>query len=384
MSEPKRGLPPVLLLGGLENALAVVRSLGKKKIPVIVSAKERCPALLSRFCKHRLIIPADQKAETFWENLLLRRNRDLREAVLFPCNDEAVAFLATHREELEQAYILDDFSPAIHQAMLDKQKTLELARSVGCPIPRFWKVEAAEDVELVRKDVLFPVLVKPIHSHQFQQVLGKKFFVVNSERELKERTSLALQHNLRIMVCELIPGLDSVVQSSYYTYIDREGKALFRFTKRVIRRYPLFGGPASSHLTQWLPETAEMGERFFRGIGFRGLGNVEFKRDPRDGLLKIIECNPRFTAAHELLVRCGMDSAYIIYCKLTNHPLPPVDSYQEDIGLWYLLRDLKALRQLGRQGDLSIGDWLRSVARRQAFPYFRLGDPYPFLGVALA
>ena len=38
-------------------------------------------------------------------------------------------------------------------------------------------------------------------------------------------------------------------------------------------------GGGCYHETKWLPETAELGRRFFTGIGFRGMGNIEFKRD---------------------------------------------------------------------------------------------------------
>jgi len=377
--------PPILVLGGSENALAIVRSFRKKNIPVSVSSGAGCPAFRSRWCRRQDLLLPGQPAKAHWEKLLLGPDdAGFRGSVLFPCSDEGVAFLADHRQDLERMYILDDFDPDIHRSMLDKQKTLELARSAGCPAPGFWKVNTLEDLEPVRSSAAFPAIIKPIHSHLFQHVLGYKLFVVNSDQELMDKATLALKHGLRIMVCELIPGLDSDVTSSYYTYIDRSGKGLFRFTKRVIRRYPSFGGLASLHTTQWLPETAEMGERFFRGIGFQGLGNVEFKRDPRDGLLKIIECNPRFTAAHELLVRCGMDTAYIIYCSLTNRPLPRVDSYVENLCLWYPGRDLKALIHMRQDGEITVTQWLRSLARRQVFPLFRVSDPWPSIRRALS
>lgn len=377
-------MPPVLLLGGLENTLSIVRSFRKRNIPVSVSAETGCPALRSRFCARRYVVPPGQTPEAYWGDLLLGGDgAGLRGSVIFACGDDGVAFLADHRSELERSYILDDFLPEVHRAMLDKQRTLELARSAGCPVPRFWKVDAPGDLEPVRRAVAYPAIVKPIHSHLFQRVLGKKLFVVNSDAELEEKASKAMSHGLGVMVCELIPGLDSEVQSSYYTYIDRSGRGLFRFTKRVIRRYPSFGGLSCLHTTEWLPETAEMGERFFRGIGFRGLGSIEFKRDPRDGLLKVIECNPRFIAPHELIVRCGIDSAYLIYCRLTDRPLPRVDSYRQDLSLWYPVRDFKTLVHMRRRGEITVARWLRSVARRHVFPYFKLSDPWPSLGQAL-
>lgn len=383
MPEFQPEAPPVLILGGFQNSLAIVRSLRRNSISACVSASAGCPAMRSRFCQRRYTIPPNEPAESFWGDLLLGgRRSDVRGSVLFACDDYAVAFLAKHHAELKPDYILDDSIPGLQLAMLDKQKTLELARSAGCAVPQFWKVETLEDLKTIHSRVNFPIMIKPIHSHMFESAVGRKFFVANTHQELTERARQALDRGLRIIVCEIIPGSDSVVTSSYYTYIDSEGEQLFRFTKRVLRRTPSLGGQAVLHMTQWLPETAEVGERFFRGIGFRGLGNIEFKRDPRDGQLKVIECNPRFTAPHELLVSCGMDTAFLIFCRLTGRPLPSAKSYRENLFLWYPVRDLKD--QLKGRHGLSARDWLRSVCNwNTVFPYFKLEDPWPSVALSL-
>lgn len=383
MSAPQPESPPVLILGGFENSLSIVRSLSSKNIPVRVSALEHCPALKSRFCKARFVVPPNESEESLWGDLLLGGGRpDLQGSVIFACDDFAVEFLANHRAELEQYYILDDSIPAMQLNMLDKQKTLELARSAGCAVPQFWKVDTPEDLEPIHCSVNFPVMIKPIHSHSFQSALGKKFFVVHSHQELDERVKQVLDRWLKIMVCEIIPGPDSEVQSSYYTYIDRQGEPLFRFTKRVIRRTPSFGGQSILHVTQWLPETAEVGERFFRGIGFRGMGQIEFKRDLRDDQLKVIECNPRFTTAQELLLRSGIDAAFLIYCRLTGRPVDSPKSYAENLFLWYPVTDFKS--QLKGRNGLSTSDWLHSVFHwNTIFPHFKLEDPWPSFALGL-
>ena len=77
-------------------------------------------------------------------------------------------------------------------------------------------------------------------------------------------------------------------------------------------------------MTDRNPEVAELGLRFFQGVGLRGLANVEFKRDARDGRLKLIECNHRFTAPTGLLRAAGMDLPLFVYNRLTGRPLPAV------------------------------------------------------------
>jgi len=371
---------PVLLLGGQENALSLVRSLGGRGVPVRVAASPSCVALKSRFCAGAYPTPAGCDRKEHWGELLLGGSRpELRGSAVFPCCDDSIEFVVDHRSELERHYLLDDHVPGMALAMLDKRRTLDLARAAGCPVPGHWEVKTIEDIERIEGEVMFPVLIKPILSHVFQRHYGhKKMLLVHDFPELVASAREAIGRGLEIMVCEMIPGPDDLLQS-YYSYIDAEKNSLFHFTKRIIRRSPVNFGRATYHITEWIPEVAEMGQRFFREIDFRGLGNVEFKRDPRDGQLKVMECNARFTAAQELLTACGMDIGWIIYNHVTGGEVPRIESYREHLRLWHPSEDLDSFRELHSSGMLSLPGWLRSIAHRQVFPYFRATDPLPAL-----
>jgi predicted ATP-grasp superfamily ATP-dependent carboligase len=132
-------------------------------------------------------------------------------------------------------------------------------------------------------------------------------------------------------------------------------------------------------VTDWNPEVAALGLRFFQGIGLRGLACVEFKRDPRDEVLKLIECNHRFTEPNELLTRAGLDLATLVYNRLTKRPLPKLDSYREGICLVKPWEDILAFRQLRKSGELSWSEWLLSRAAPTSFLYFKWWDPMPWV-----
>jgi len=370
----------VLILGGQENALAIARSLGARGVPVSLSASQPCWALRSRYCTRRYIVPRRESAADYWDNLLLG-NTDapaLEGSVLFACSDEAIEFMSSRREQLALRYVLDDHVASQQISMLDKSETIRLAAQVGIPTPKQWPVQKASDVDAILPSLDFPVLLRPIHSHKFQRVFRKKLFIVRDANELRAKVVEVAAHGLQMIVCELIPGPDDLL-SSYYTYIAPDGHHLFHFTKRIVRRSPPNFGLGSYHATEWLPHTAEMGKRFFCGIGFRGLGNIEFKRDPRDGQLKLIEVNARFTAVQELLVRAQMDIAWIIYRHVTGSVVPTVNGFKEDLRLLYFLDDFDAYRDLRALGQLSFLSWVRSISRPQVFPYFSFHDPKPAL-----
>ncbi len=266
-----------------------------------------------------------------------------------------------------------------------RKKTLELAQNAGVGAPQFWQVDCEEDLEGVRHSVQFPVMVKPLLSHKFIEVFGRKLFIIeNSFDELAEKVRLSWKNNLPVMIVEMIPGPDSLL-SSYYTLIDTEKKFLFDYTKCVIRRYPVNRGLGCYHKSEWLPDTAAAGRKFFEAIGFTGLGNIEFKLDLRDNQLKIIESNARFTAAHELITQSGAPIDLIYYCAATGQPAPRFGAYRGDLTYWYGLRDFLAFLELRRNGQLGFIEWIKSLfPLNHVAPLHSLSDPFPTVGAYAA
>ena len=369
---------PLLLLGGKENTLSVVRHLGGIGVTVRVSGPPSCWALKSRFCTEAFPVPKGMTQHDYWSTLLLGNDGRLNGHMLWALSDDAIEFLNRNRSRLAARYILDDTDADLQRDFLDKMKTLDLARAAGIDAPRHWVAKTEQDLGALRGNVTFPVMVKPVQSHSFIKVFGKKLFIVEQGMdELEAQIRKAWDHGIAVFVVEMIPGPDSLL-SSYYTYRSRDGRRLFNFTKSVIRRWPVNRGNACYHKTGWLPETAAAGARFFDNVGLRGLGNIEFKRDPRDGKLKIIEVNARLTAAQELVRRAGVPIDLIIYCHLTKQPLPDFTMSSEELRLWYPLRDFLGFVELWRKGQLSPWGWLKSIAGgKHVSMLMSLKDPMP-------
>jgi predicted ATP-grasp superfamily ATP-dependent carboligase len=104
---------------------------------------------------------------------------------------------------------------------------------------------------------------------------------------------------------------------------------------------------------------------------------VEFKQDERDGRLKLIECNARFTDANEQVRVAGIDLALIAYNGARGLPLPTVDSFRDHLAMWFPLEDLRALREYRRHGELTTAAWLKTLAHRQALSVFWWRDLKP-------
>ena len=372
---------PAVLLGGAMNGLSVSRTLWRMGIPVDVldDGVSESTVRYSLRCRRHVPLQPGGKPGEQWLSYLLA---EAEPSVILPCCDDGLELIARHRAELEHAgHRPAPANDEVVLALLDKARTYDLARAAGVPAPRTRALTCRDDLATV-EDFLFPAAIKPVNSHVFSRRYGlaAKGAFVQGARDAVRIAGPAIDEGVPMLLTEVIEGTDECC--SFYTYIDPDGTPLTQFTKRKLRQYPTRFGLGTYHLTKWSAEVAELGLKFFQGIGLRGLGNVEFKRDSRDGVLKIIESNPRFTNANELVRAAGIDFARVAYARTVGLPPPPLDSFRDDLAMWYPVDDFRAMRQYRRDGELTAPAWLRSLAHRQCHAEFDWADPGPSLATA--
>ena len=369
--------PPAVILGGGGTALPVARSLGAAGIPVYALGSQSDPVRHSRRCTSFVALGREPGMQERWLEWL--RSAPVGSVVL-PAEDEGIDLIARNREMLlELGLVPFEADDEVLLAMLDKHETYRLCEQLGIEAPLSFKVHSEQDIAVALERVSYPCALKPVHSHEFvRHFPGMKAFVVESDEELRSSLARTVALGIEMIVTEIIPGADDQF-FSYYSYIDEKGRPLLHVTKRKLRQYPIWFGSGCFHTTTWDPEAMELGLRFFEGVGVRGLANVEFKRDARDGRLKLIECNHRFTAATGLLRAAGADLPLFVYNKLMDRPLPQIEGYKTDLTMWYPMRDLRAMLAYRRHGQISVGSWARSVVGRHHYPVGSATDMRPAL-----
>jgi D-aspartate ligase len=374
---PASTTPPAVIVGGKANAVSVARSLLEAGVEVYALGDDSSPVRHSRACAVFADLGGGAQVQERWLEWLASRGP--RGAVLLPCNDDALEMIARNRRQLTGlGYLPFEVNDEVALAMLDKARTYALARAIGVTSPRTLTIRGEADVAAVGERIGYPCALKPLHSHVFQRHAGAriKAFVVEDEDELRARVAEMRALQVEMLATEIVPGPDENIVG-YYTYVAPDGELLFHFTKRKIRQYPVGFGTGSYHVTTWDPELVQAGTEFVQGVGIRGLANVEFKRHARTGRLILIECNHRFTAPTELLRRAGLDVAVFTYDRLVGAPPRPVRSYRTGVRLWHPVEDVRAFLQMRRSGDLTLGQWALSIARRNHTPMFRWRDPEP-------
>jgi D-aspartate ligase len=369
-------LPPALLMGGEFSAVSAARSLAAMGVTVHAVGDRREPVRRSRACSVFHEVPNGPRLT---ERYLEWLEHGPLGAVLLPCDDESLEVVARHRAQLEEwGYLPVEADDETLLAMLDKERTYELSRAAGVPTPATRTLRTRAEAEEAAATFDYPCALKPLHSHLFAQAvesITKKLYVVEGPEELLASFDEAQALGVEMLVTEIVPGGDEDF-CSFYSYLLPDGTPLFQLTKHKLRQYPIGFGLTCYQETVWNPDVAEAGMAFFKGVGLRGVGNVEFKRDSRDGQWKVIECNHRFTLANEIIRLAGVDIPVIAYRRAAGLHVERIDSYRM-VRMWNPIEDVKALRQYRAAGQLTVRQWVRSLMTRWHFPMFRLSDPMP-------
>jgi D-aspartate ligase len=298
---------------GWVNGLAAIRSLARAGAPVVALDHRR--SALGFRSRHALgLLCPDPVADPVgYADFLVALGDALdRPAPLFPTHDEHLNAIARAADRLEGRFLFP-FPPwDVLGPIQRKRHQLEAARDAGVPIPR------TEDEPT--DELGFPVLVKPSEPVGFKREFVRQSFRCETSEELEEAFERARPYDP--LVQELIPGGDDELYS-LGSYVAADGEALGLFSGRKLRQTPPLVGTCRVGEAVWVDEVVEAGLALLRALGFHGISQVEFKRDPRDGVFKLMEVNPRLWQWHGLAAACGVDLPRIAYWDLLGARLPP-------------------------------------------------------------
>jgi predicted ATP-grasp superfamily ATP-dependent carboligase len=125
----------------------------------------------------------------------------------------------------------------------------------------------------------------------------------------------------------------------------------------------------------------ETTKRLMKAIGYQGILDIGYRLDQRDGRYKLLDVNPRIGGSFRLFLAAdGMDVLRALYLDMTGQEVPP-GTPQE--GRRWLVEPLDLASSLAyrRRGDLTVGEWLRSLRGVRETAWFAADDPLPFLAL---
>jgi D-aspartate ligase len=369
-----------VVVGGDYQGLGIVRSLGRRGIPVCVVDDEPSISRYSRYCKYWVRTPnLREERETIAAIKALPERLGLSGWILYPTREELVAAFSRNREELSRSFRVPTPHWECVQWAWDKRKTYQLARKLGIPVPATYYL-LNEELPHSLADLTPPFAVKPAIKEHFLYATRAKAWRANSYDEARHliRKASAIVGPGEVMVQELIPG-GGEQQYSYCAFF-RNGQAVGRLVARRLRQHPLQFGRASTYVeTIDCPLLEELSERFLRKIDYYGLVELEYKLDPRDNVFKLLDVNPRTWGYHTIGAGAGVDFSYLLYADQVGRPVAPCRG-QPGVGWMRATTDLPATAMAMIAGQLRFRDYLRSLRTCKMDAVFSLTDPFP--GVA--
>jgi predicted ATP-grasp superfamily ATP-dependent carboligase len=371
------GRAGALIVGGAHGALALARSLGLRGVPVRCIANETLLPVWSRFVTRVPGWPGPASANAIPFLLEAAQMHGLGGWLLVPGDDAAVRLVSQSHAALSAAYRLMLPPWEALQWACDKPLLYRRARELGLAIPQTYAVTSLDEASAL--DVRFPVVLKPNMG-----VGGGRFVKAKVVRADDRAAFLAAFRAAaseiggeHVVVQELIPGGGESQFS--YAALWRRGAPVAEFVARRARQFPIeFGFTSTFVEVVEEPGVVEAARPLLASIGHDGLVEVEFKRDGRDGSLRLLDVNPRPWSWFGLARAAGVDLGAMLWDVAEGREVA-LAAARPGTAWSYALRDAVAAGQLIGRGRLRATDYLASLVRVRAEAAFALDDPLPGL-----
>lgn len=373
---------PAAVVVGLDciTGLQTTRIFTARGIPVVgVVADPR------HFCaRTRLpvaIVRAQLRGEPLVDALVALGERLDAPGVLVPCTDAAVLAISAGRDRLAEAFrfVLPDHEDVVR--LMDKVGFAEHALRAGLAIPPTAVLRSRADAEGAAATLAFPAVLKPgLKGPAWLAATRAKAIQVDSADELLARYDEVGGWADVLIAQSWVPGPESSLYS-VNAYYDREAEQRVSFVARKLRQWPLDTGTSCLGEEVRNPEAERIARELFGSVAYRGLGYVEAKADARTGRLMIIEPNiGRPTGRSAIAERGGVELLLSAYRDALGEPLPDaVEQRYRGVKWIYWRHDLQAALVRATRGELSAGEWLRSVRGPKIEAVFARRDPVPFV-----
>lgn len=370
-------VPVVIMYVYHYGQLDAIRSLGRLGVTVRgVDPDPTAPGLFSRYCKGKFLWDVDgAKPEETVQYLLDLGKKIGQKSLLIHTTDNSSTLLADYAEELSEWFIFPRITPELVQGLASKRGLYFLAKKNGIPTPEACFPQSIDELSDYLKDAVFPIMVKEIFRAPHAP---KRIFIAKNNAELFDfYRKYEDPQNPNFMLQEYIPGGDDSIWF-LNGYFDSNSECLFSIVGKKIRQSPIHTGVASLGICLKNDDVDELTKRFMKNIGYKGIVDIGYRYDARDGLYKVLDVNPRIGASFRLLVGDnGLDSPRAEYLDLTGQKVPPSKTVEDR--KWFIEdRDLVSSFRYYREKSLTFSQWVKSFRGVKESAWFALDDPAPF------
>ncbi|HVW57894.1 MAG TPA: ATP-grasp domain-containing protein [Rhizobiaceae bacterium] len=364
-------------MGGAHGSLALARSIGALGVPVWLVSDDSALPGWSRHV-HGALSWAGADEDGALDFLLDAAYRHgLQDHLLVPAGDAEVRLVSQSRRELSEFYriMLPEWEAL--RWVCEKPLLYQRAKELDIAFPRTYRIASLERAAELK--LTFPVILKPHMGGGDTHFVKAKVIRADDQSSFLAAYGAAVAEvgPENVVVQEMIPGGGESQFS--YAALWHEGAPVAEFTARRTRQYPIDFGYTSTFVEVMDEPEAKAGARLLlASIAHSGLVEIEFKRDKRDGTLKLLDVNPRPWSWFALCRAAGLDLGAMLWTLAAGGKVQS-QSARSKASWMYLARDATAAAKLVRDGRLSISEYLRSFATVRSWATFSMRDPVPGL-----
>ena len=205
--------------------------------------------------------------------------------------------------------------------------------------------------------------------------------MLKDEDELKEvwgDTLKGIEAN-EYFIQEVIPAENKTVSVTVFAHMG-EVRAFWMGIK--LREHPITFGTATCCKSGYEEDMLQQSKRLIKELNFSGVCEIEWLRDSRDGLAKLIEINARTWLWVALAAKSGVDYPNMIFDYIYKGVIPQAVDYKKDVVWLNIFTDL-AYSLLGiLKGKYKIKEVVKSY-RKFHEATWQCSDPLPFIKYAL-
>lgn len=359
------------------GTLGATRSLGRAGVPVYGLNESRLsPAAASRYLTRSFgwnRTGGEPRQE------LVRALREIGTAIggralLVPTDDEGAVLVAEAGASLGDGLIAAQVPPGMPVRLASKHSLSELCREHRVPTPATIRPSTVEGLLAEAAALSFPVVLK--NDEPWQRLTRPAFGSTTVIRRPADLEAVAGRWTAmpNVVLQEYIDpaqATDWIV----HAYCGSSPERSVAFTGVKVRSWPPLAGVTTFAYSADNPELAAAAMAFCTSIGYRGICDLDWRLDHRDGHYKLVDFNPRLGAQFRLFISdTGVDVVRAMHLDLTGRPIPSgVQVSDRRYVVEVLDMPARAAYRIGRHPTLPI------PAGPTEYGWWALDDPVPAL-----
>jgi D-aspartate ligase len=344
--------------------------------------EEKNEAVFSKYCERSFTIPTIQRDSEKLKNFLTKFKKETSSsAVIFSGSDIFCLNLSSLKDEIVNDFHFVLPSKEIVETLVNKKKFYQSLDKYMIPHPITYFPKCLDDVEKISKHVDYPVYVRPAISQIFAKRFRKKGFIAGSEEELIRCCTLAVNSRIDFVIQEIIPG-PAMNLFGVCGYFSKNAGPMGLFAYRRLREWPHKFGTNSLIESVSISDVSsikDLAVNYLCSIGYYGLMEAEFKKDPRDGDFKFLEVNARSWWQNSFPTKCGINLVLMAYLDSIGREIHHQEKYKVGVKWMYFLNDLRSVIKMLKNREITILKWFSSLHMIDDCAYYSADDPLPWM-----